>query len=65
MKKFRILDYVIVFFITLIIGVVNIVKTDDYFSVIAQLLMYVVIFSLVVGTVTNLLFRSWTKRNKS
>lgn len=65
MKKFRILDYVVVFFITLIIGVVNIVKTDNYLPVIAQLLMYVVIFSLVVGTVTNLIFRSWSKKKEN
>ncbi|AIQ10887.1 hypothetical protein PDUR_01770 [Paenibacillus durus] len=58
MFKFRIMDYIIVFILISLIGAVNIVKTDDYFPVIVKLLIYALIFSIVVGTITNLIFKS-------
>ncbi|RED34739.1 hypothetical protein [Paenibacillus sp. VMFN-D1] len=62
MRKFRWLDYAIVFVLVFGLGIINIVPPANYVGVIAKLAVSAMLVSLVVGTVTNLVFRS-RKRN--
>ncbi|GIO56286.1 hypothetical protein BK138_21360 [Paenibacillus rhizosphaerae] len=62
MRKFRWLDYAIVFVLVFGLGIINIVPPAHYAAVVASLAVSAMLVSLVVGTVTNLAFRS-RKRN--
>ncbi|MGG4049420.1 hypothetical protein [Paenibacillus favisporus] len=62
MRKFRWLDYAIVFVLVFGLGIINIVPPANYAAVAASLAVSAILVSLVVGTVTNLAFRS-RKRN--
>ncbi|MET3851820.1 MULTISPECIES: hypothetical protein [unclassified Paenibacillus] len=62
MRKFRWLDYAIVFVLVFGLGIINIVPPANYAAIVASLAVSAILVSLVVGTVTNLLFRS-RKRN--
>ncbi|OZB93029.1 hypothetical protein [Paenibacillus sp. XY044] len=62
MRKLRWLDYAIVFVIVFGIGVINIVPPANYVVILVKLAGSAILVSLVIGTVTNLIFRS-RKRN--
>lgn len=62
MRKFRCLDYAIVFVLVFGLGIVNIVPPANYIAIVASLAVSAILVSLVIGTITNLVFRSG-KRN--
>lgn len=62
MRKFRWLDYAIVFVLVFGLGIINIVPPANYATIVAGIAVSAMLVSLVVGTVTNLVFRS-RKRN--
>ncbi|MEC0178912.1 hypothetical protein P4H83_28905 [Paenibacillus favisporus] len=62
MRKFRWLDYAIVFVLVFGLGIINIVQPANYAAIVAGIAVSAMLVSLVVGTVTNLMFRS-RKRN--
>ncbi|MBB3130214.1 putative effector of murein hydrolase LrgA (UPF0299 family) [Paenibacillus rhizosphaerae] len=62
MRKFRWIDYAVVFVLVFGLGIVNIVPPANFVAIAASLAVSAILVSLVVGTVTNLVFRS-RKRN--
>ncbi|MCY9732154.1 hypothetical protein M5X00_29250 [Paenibacillus alvei] len=56
-RKIRIWDYIVVFVVSVVIGAINIIKTDDFFGILTKVLVISLIVSFVVGTITNLIFK--------